>query len=97
KEWISSFKFPIRVTSDKEIAATFQIEHYLLGSNRKEDFYYYISKKYGVNIKKEEEFLKELPVIPLLQENTTLLLHSEVRGLNVAPNGDVYLKYIIIQ
>lgn len=97
KEWISSFKFPIRVTSDEKAKATFQMEHYLLGSNRKEDFYYYISKKYGVNIKKEEEFLKELPVIPLLQENTTLLLHSEVRGLNVAPNGDIYLKYIIIQ
>ena len=56
----------------------------------------YISKKYGKNLKTEEEFLKDLPVIPLLQENTSLLLHSDIQGLSVAPSGDIYLKYIVI-
>lgn len=67
-----------------------------MGTNQKEDFYYYISKKYGKNLKTEEEFLKDLPVIPLLQENTSLLLHSDIQGLSVAPSGDIYLKYIVI-
>lgn len=96
KEWISSFKFPIRVTSEKEAKTSFEIKNYLVGTNQKEDFYYYISKKYGKNLKTEEEFLKDLPVIPLLQENTSLLLHSDIQGLSVAPSGDIYLKYIVI-
>ena len=38
-----------------------------------------------------------MPVIPLLQEYDTVLTHSNVRGLIITPNGDVYLKYIYMQ
>ena len=54
------------------------------------------AKELGIPIITEEEFLKDLPVIPLLQENTSLLLHSDIQGLSVAPSGDIYLKYIVI-
>lgn len=94
KEWISNFKVPIRVTASSDSPITFKIEKYLLGTNNKEDFYYFLNKKYGFNISSEEEFLENLPVIPLLQENDSVLAHSNVRGLHLTPNGDIYLKYI---
>ena len=97
KEWIGQFKIPIRVTSNSDLGITFRIEKYLVGTNNMNDLYYYINYKYGSNIKSDEEFLNTLPVIPLLQEYDTVLSHSNVRGLNLTPSGDIYLKYINIQ
>ena len=97
KEWIGQFKIPIRVTSNSDSGITFKIEKYLVGTNNMNDLYYYINYKYGSNIKSDEEFLNTLPVIPLLQEYDTVLSHSNVRGLNVSPSGDIYLKYINMQ
>ena len=97
KEWIGQFKIPIRVTSNSDSEITFRIEKYLVGTNNINDLYYYINYKYGSNIKSDEEFLNTLPVIPLLQEYDTVLSHSNVRGLNVSPSGDIYLKYINMQ
>ena len=97
KEWIGQFKIPIRVTSNSDLGITFRIEKYLVGTNNMNDLYYYINYKYGSNIKSDEEFLNTLPVIPLLQEYDTVLSHSNVRGLNVSPSGDIYLKYINMQ
>ena len=97
KEWIGQFKIPIRVTSNSDSEITFRIEKYLVGTNNMNDLYYYINYKYGSNIKSDEEFLNTLPVIPLLQEYDTVLSHSNVRGLNVSPSGDIYLKYINMQ
>ena len=97
KEWISSFKFPIKVTSNaKNDEITFDIKDYLVGTNKKEDFYYYLNKKFNLRIENENDFLNDLPVIPILQKNETILLHSNVRGLLVSPNGDIYFKYINI-
>ena len=97
KEWIGQFKIPIRVTSNPDSGITFRIEKYLVGTNNMNDLYHYINYKYGSNIKSDEEFLNTLPVIPLLQEYDTVLSHSNVRGLNVSPSGDIYLKYINMQ
>ena len=97
KEWIGQFKIPIRVTSNSDSGITFRIEKYLVGTNNMNDLYHYINYKYGSNIKSDEEFLNTLPVIPLLQEYDTILSHSNVRGLNVSPSGDIYLKYINMQ
>lgn len=97
KEWIGQFKIPVRVTSNSDTGITFKIEKYLVGTNNMNDLYYYINYKYGGNIKSDEEFLNTLPVIPLLQEYDTILVHSNVRGLNLSPSGDVYLKYINMQ
>jgi len=97
KEWIGQFKIPIRVTSNPDSGITFRIEKYLVGTNNMNDLYHYIDYKYGSNIKSDEEFLNNLPVIPLLQEYDTVLSHSNVRGLNVSPSGDIYLKYINMQ
>ena len=97
KEWIGQFKIPIRVTSNPDSGITFRIEKYLVGTNNMNDLYHYINYKYGSNIKSDEEFLNTLPVIPLLQEYDTILSHSNVRGLNVSPSGDIYLKYINMQ
>ena len=97
KEWIGQFKIPIRVTSNSDSGITFRIEKYLVGTNNMNDLYHYINYKYGSNIKSDEEFLNTLPVIPLLQEYDTVLSHSNVRGLNVSPSGDIYLKYINMQ
>lgn len=97
KEWIGQFKIPVRVTSNSDTGITFKIEKYLVGTNNMNDLYYYINYKYGGNIKSDEEFLNTLPVIPLLQEYDTILVHSNVRGLNLSPGGDVYLKYINMQ
>ncbi|QYR55480.1 peptide ABC transporter substrate-binding protein [Fusobacterium hwasookii] len=97
KEWIGQFKIPIRVTSNSDSGVTFKIEKYLVGTNNMNDLYYYINYKYGTNIKSDEEFLNTLPVIPLLQEYDTVLSHSNVRGINANPSGDIYLKYINMQ
>ncbi|WP_324279329.1 peptide ABC transporter substrate-binding protein [Fusobacterium polymorphum] len=97
KEWIGQFKIPIRVTSNSDSGITFKIEKYLVGTNNMNDLYYYINYKYDSNIKSDEEFLNNLPVIPLLQEYDTVLSHSNVRGINVSPSGDIYLKYINMQ
>lgn len=97
KEWIGQFKIPVRVTSNTDTSITFKIEKYLVGTNNMNDLYYYINYKYGSNIKSDEEFLDKLPVIPLLQEYDTVLSHSNVRGLNLTPSGDIYLKYINMQ
>ena len=97
KEWIGQFKIPVRVTSNTDTEITFKIEKYLLGTNNMNDLYYYINYKYGSNIKSDEKFLDKLPVIPLLQEYDTVLSHSNVRGLNLTPSGDIYLKYINMQ
>ena len=97
KEWIGQFKIPIRVTSNPDSGITFRIEKYLVGTNNMNDLYHYIDYKYGNNIKSDEEFLNNLPVIPLLQEYDTVLSHSNVRGINVSPSGDIYLKYINMQ
>ena len=97
KEWIGQFKIPIRVTSNSDLGITFKIEKYLVGTNNMNDLYYYINYKYDTDIKSDEEFLDNLPVIPLLQEYDTVLSHSNVRGINVSPSGDIYLKYINIQ
>ena len=97
KEWIGQFKIPIRVTSNPDSGITFRIEKYLVGTNNMNDLYHYIDYKFGSNIKSDEEFLNNLPVIPLLQEYDTVLSHSNVRGLNVSPSGDIYLKYINMQ
>ena len=97
KEWIGQFKIPIRVTSNPDSGITFKIEKYLVGTNNMNDLYHYIDYKYGSNIKSDEEFLNNLPVIPLLQEYDTVLSHSNVRGINVSPSGDIYLKYINMQ
>ena len=97
KEWIGEFKIPIRVTSNPDSGITFKIEKYLVGTNNMNDLYYYINYKYDSNIKSDEEFLNNLPVIPLLQEYDTVLSHSNVRGINVSPSGDIYLKYINMQ
>ena len=97
KEWIGQFKIPIRVTSNPDSGITFRIEKYLVGTNNMNDLYHYIDYKYGSNIKSDEEFLNNLPVIPLLQEYDTVLSHSNVRGINVSPSGDIYLKYINMQ
>ena len=97
KEWIGQFKIPIRVTSNSNSGITFKIEKYLVGTNNMNDLYHYIDYKYGSNIKSDEEFLNNLPVIPLLQEYDTVLSHSNVRGINVSPSGDIYLKYINMQ
>ena len=97
KEWIGQFKIPIRVTSNSDSGITFRIEKYLVGTNNMNDLYHYIDYKYGNNIKSDEEFLNNLPVIPLLQEYDTVLSHSNVRGINVSPSGDIYLKYINMQ
>ena len=97
KEWIGQFKIPIRVTSKSDSGITFKIEKYLLGTNNMNDLYYYINYRYGTNIKSDEDFLDNLPVIPLLQEYDTVLSHSNVRGINLTPSGDIYLKYINMQ
>ena len=97
KEWIGQFKIPIRVTSNSDSGITFRIEKYLVGTNNMNDLYHYINYKYGSNIRSDEEFLNNLPVIPLLQEYDTVLSHSNVRGINVSPSGDIYLKYINMQ
>ena len=97
KEWIGQFKIPIRVTSNSDSGVTFKIEKYLVGTNNMNDLYYYINYKYDTNIKSDEEFLNTLPVIPLLQEYDTVLSHSNVRGINANPSGDIYLKYINMQ
>ena len=97
KEWIGQFKIPIRVTSNSDSGITFRIEKYLVGTNNMNDLYYYINYKYGTDIKSDEEFLDNLPVIPLLQEYDTVLSHSNVRGINASPSGDIYLKYINMQ
>ncbi|WP_335970815.1 peptide ABC transporter substrate-binding protein [Fusobacterium polymorphum] len=97
KEWIGQFKIPIRVTSNSDSGITFRIEKYLVGTNNMNDLYHYIDYKYGSNIKSDEEFLNNLPVIPLLQEYDTVLSHSNVRGINANPSGDIYLKYINMQ
>ena len=97
KEWIGQFKIPIRVTSNPDSGITFRIEKYLVGTNNMNDLYHYIDYKYDSNIKSDEEFLNNLPVIPLLQEYDTVLSHSNVRGINVSPSGDIYLKYINMQ
>ena len=97
KEWIGQFKIPIRVTSNSDSGITFRIEKYLVGTNNMNDLYHYIDYKYGSNIKSDEEFLNNLPVIPLLQEYDTVLSHSNVRGINVSSSGDIYLKYINMQ
>ena len=97
KEWIGQFKIPIRVTSNSNSGITFRIEKYLVGTNNMNDLYHYISYKYGSNIRSDEEFLNNLPVIPLLQEYDTVLSHSNVRGINVSSSGDIYLKYINMQ
>ena len=97
KEWIGQFKIPIRVTSNPDSGITFRIEKYLVGTNNMNDLYHYINYKYGSNIKSDEEFLDKLPVIPLLQEYDTVLSHSNVRGINANPSGDIYLKYINMQ
>ena len=97
KEWIGQFKIPIRVTSNPDSGITFRIEKYLVGTNNMNDLYHYIDYKYGSNIKSDEEFLNNLPVIPLLQEYDTVLSHSNVRGINANPSGDIYLKYINMQ
>ena len=97
KEWIGQFKIPIRVTSNSDSGITFRIEKYLVGTNNMNDLYHYINYKYGSNIKSDEEFLNNLPVIPLLQEYDTVLSHSNVRGINVSSSGDIYLKYINMQ
>ena len=97
KEWIGQFKIPIRVTSNSDSGITFKIEKYLVGTNNMNDLYYYINYKYGTNIKSDEAFLNNLPVIPLLQEYDTVLSHSSVRGINANPSGDIYLKYINMQ
>ncbi|WP_195339820.1 ABC transporter substrate-binding protein [Fusobacterium sp. 1001295B_180824_G3] len=97
KEWIGQFKIPIRVTSNSDTGVTFKIEKYLVGTNNMNDLYYYINYKYSSNIKSDEEFLNNLPVIPLLQEYDTILIHSNVRGANLSPSGDIYLKYINMQ
>lgn len=94
KEWISAFKLPIRVTKNKVENPDFKMKFYEIGSNDIEDFYYYINNKYNTNIKTEEEFLKELPVIPLNKIYVSILVHSNVVGLNVEPNGDIHLKYV---
>ena len=44
-----------------------------------------------------KKFLNSLVVIPLLQEYNTVLSRSSVRGLNLTPSGDLYLKYINMQ
>ena len=97
KEWIGQFKIPIRVTSNPDSGITFRIEKYLVGTNNMNDLYHYINYKYVSNIKSDEEFLNNLPVIPLLQEYDTVLSHSNVRGINANPSGDIYLKYINMQ
>ena len=97
KEWIGQFKIPIRVTSNSNSGITFRIEKYLVGTNNMNDLYHYINYKYGSNIRSDEEFLNNLPVIPLLQEYDTVLSHSNVRGINVSSSGDIYLKYINMQ
>jgi len=97
KEWIGQFKIPIRVTSNSDLGITFKIEKYLVGTNNMNDLYYYINYKYDTDIKSDEEFLDNLPVIPLLQEYDTVLSHSNVRGINASPSGDIYLKYINMQ
>ena len=97
KEWIGQFKIPIRVTSNPDSGITFRIEKYLVGTNNMNDLYHYINYKYGSNIRSDEEFLNNLPIIPLLQEYDTVLSHSNVRGINVSPSGDIYLKYINMQ
>lgn len=97
KEWIGQFKIPIRVTSNSDTEVTFKIEKYLMGTNNMNDLYYYINYKYGSNIKSDEEFFNNLPIIPLLQEYDTILVHSNVRGLNLSPSGDIYLKYVNMQ
>ena len=97
KEWIGQFKIPIRLTSNPDSGITFRIEKYLVGTNNMNDLYHYINYKYGSNIRSDEEFLNNLPVIPLLQEYDTVLSHSNVRGINVSPSGDIYLKYINMQ
>ena len=97
KEWIGQFKIPIRVTSNSDSGITFRIEKYLVGTNIMNDLYHYINYKYGSNIRSDEEFLNNLPVIPLLQEYDTVLSHSNIRGINVSSSGDIYLKYINMQ
>ena len=97
KEWVGNFKIPIRVSSSTDSPITFKIENYLVGTNNKNDLYYYINYKYNTKIKTDEEFLNSLVVIPLLQEYNTVLSRSSVRGLNLTPSGDLYLKYINMQ
>ena len=97
KEWVGNFKIPIRVSSSTDSPITFKIENYLVGTNNKNDLYYYINYKYNTKIKTDEEFLNSLVVIPLLQEYNTVLSRSNVRGLNLTPSGDLYLKYINMQ
>lgn len=97
KEWVGNFKIPIRVSSSTDSPITFKIENYLVGTNNKNDLYHYINYKYNTKIKTDEEFLNSLVVIPLLQEYNTVLSRSSVRGLNLTPSGDLYLKYINMQ
>lgn len=102
KDWIGQFKIPIRVKSSLEIEPNFSFNTYLLGTNNLKDFYYYINYKYqnsnkNLLIKNEEDFLKELPVIPLNKIHTTILVHSNVQGLSMNPSGDIYLKYVYIK
>ncbi len=99
KEWISSFRIPIRVTSNLEEEATFSLDTYLIGTSNIKDFYYYINYKYQNSDKKllinsEEEFLEKLPVLPLNKIYESVLIQQNVDGLYVEPNGDLHLKYI---
>lgn len=94
KEWISAFKLPIRVTKQNIDNPDFKIDEILIGTNDIFDFYYYINYKYKTKISNEKEFLEIMPVIPLNKIYASILIHSNVEGLNVQPNGNIYLKYV---
>ena len=98
KEWITNFKLPIRIINYKseEKNIDFELESFLVSSSNRKDFYRYLNEKFNLKNKiySDEDFFKNMPVIPLHKLSYPILVHNDVYGLSIGYTGDLYLKYI---
>lgn len=100
KEWIDKYKIKVNIKNEGESAITHST--FNIGTTDETDIKYYINHYYQNDdfskmYESVEDLQKENFIFPLYKRSFSVLVHNNIQGLYVSPNGTLLIKNLLKQ
>lgn len=100
KEWIDKYKIKVSIKNEGESAVTHST--FNIGTTDETDLKYYINHYYQNDdfskmYESVEDLQKENFIFPLYKRSFSVLVHNNIQGLYVSPNGTLLIKNLLKQ
>lgn len=100
KEWIDKYKIKVSIKNEGESAVTHST--FNIGTTDETDIKYYINHYYQNDdfskmYESVEDLQKENFIFPLYKRSFSVLVHNNIQGLYVSPNGTLLIKNLLKQ